>query len=168
LVLVGLSGAGKSTVGRLVARELGVNAHDIDEIIERKQGRSIAEVITTQGEQAFRKLERIETERVLDGPASVVIPGGGWAAQEGNLDSLGDRAVSVYLQTTPHTALTRVGQTSSRPLIDGPDPLLRITALLTARRPFYERCEATVSTEGKSVAEVVNAVTELARRAAVG
>jgi shikimate kinase len=168
LVLVGISGAGKSTVGLCVAQKLGVDAHDIDELIERKEKRPVAEIITTQGEHGFRRLEQLEAERVLVGPPSVVIPGGGWAAYKDNLSSLGRRAISIYMHTTPETALARVGETASRPLLDVPNPLLRIKELLTARLPFYERCDAVVSTEGKTVAEVTDEVIELARRAIVG
>lgn len=167
LVLVGLSGAGKSSVGRLVARTLGVDAHDIDEIIEQSVGRSVAEIITAAGEPEFRRLERLETQRVVAEPPAVVIPGGGWAAQENNLRTVQDCAFSVYLETSPTTALSRIGDTKSRPLLDVTDALSRIEELLALRKPYYESCDAIVSTEGKTLAEVAEEVGELARRAIV-
>lgn len=168
LVLVGLSGAGKSTVGRLVAQSLGVDAYDIDEIIEQSEGSSVADIINTVGEAEFRRLETLETKSVIAGVPAVVMPGGGWAAQKDNLLSIGDRAFSVYLKTAPETALFRVGETASRPLLDVSQPLDRIKELLAKRQPYYESCDAIVSTDGKTVAEVVEDVLELARRAVVG
>ena len=141
LVLVGLPGAGKSTVGRLVARMIDVDCYDIDELIERCEGSSIAEIITGRGELEFRRLEQRETDRVLVGVAAVVVPGGGWAAEEANLENVRDRALTIYLETTAGVAATRVGESGDRPLLDGPDPLARMIDLLSIRRPFYEKCD---------------------------
>jgi shikimate kinase len=165
LVLVGLPGAGKSAVGRLAARLLNVDAHDIDETIERNEGCSVAEIIRNCGEHAFRVLERAETERALACPPAVVMPGGGWAAQQGNLAAVRDRVISVYLKTSPEVALARITDGRGRPLLDGPDVLFRMRALLNARQSFYESCNVTVSTDGKTVHEVATAVAELARGA---
>jgi len=168
LVLVGLPGSGKSTVGRLAAQALGVEAHDIDQTIERREGVSIAEVFETRGEPEFRVLEKIETERALAGDPSVVVPGGGWAAEGDNLNDLRGRALTVYLHTTPVAAGSRLGRSGDRPLLDGPDVESRISDLLALRQPFYERCDVTVFTEGKTAREVADEVVELARRAMVG
>jgi shikimate kinase len=146
---------------------LGVESCDIDEIIEHNEGTSVAEIITQLGEREFRRLERLETQRVLEGPPSVVIPGGGWAAEGNNLHTLRGRAFSIYLETTPETAASRVGGTGDRPLLAGPEPLSRMRDLLTTRRPLYEECDATISTDGKTIHEVADEVVELARRATV-
>lgn len=168
LVLVGLPGAGKSAVGRLVARMMGVESHDIDEAIARNEGAAVAEIITDRGEREFRRLEKHETERALARPAAVVVPGGGWAAAANNLNDVRGRAFTVYLETTAQTAAARVGVSGDRPLLDGPDFSSRMTDLLTIRRPFYERCDATVSTDEKTVQQVARNVVELARGATAG
>ena len=160
VILVGLPGAGKSSVGRLVAEMMGVDLFDIDELIEQREGRSIGEIITDRGEPEFRRLEKLETARVMAMPFAVVAPGGGWAAENDNLGDLPDEALSIYLETTPQVAAARVGGSSHRPLLNGPDPVARMKYLLTMRVSFYERCKATVSTDGKTLREVAEEVVE--------
>ena len=168
VILVGLPGAGKSAVGRIVAQMLDVEFFDIDELIERKEGISVAEIFTDRGEPEFRRLERLETEHALIQPFGVIAPGGGWAAEEDNLDILPDHVLTVYLETSAQTAAARVCKGHDRPLLNGPDTLLRITDLLTSRASFYEKCEATVSTDGRTVREVAEDIVKLARGAVGG
>lgn len=165
LVLVGLPGSGKSSVGLLVAEMLDVRSYDIDELVAANEGCSVADLIKNRGESEFRELERSETNRVLEEPPAVVIPGGGWAAEGNNLSDLTGRALSVYLETSAQTAAARLSGSVDRPLLAGSDPLARMTQLLETRQSFYERCDATVSTEGKAVREVALEVVELARGA---
>jgi shikimate kinase len=162
LVLVGLPGAGKTTVGRLVAHDLGTELHDIDQAIERKLGTTISEVFAAHGEVEFRDQEREETERALDGQPAVIVPGGGWAAQPGNLEVVSTKATTVYLETSPATAHARVAIGDTRPLLSGPDSALQLEALYAARRAYYERCSVTVSTEGKTPTDVAKEVIQLA------
>jgi len=162
LVIVGLPGAGKTTVGRIVARDLGMQLHDIDATIERKFGIPIGEIFATCGEAEFRKQERAETLRVLAGEPAVIVPGGGWAAQPGNMDEVGAEALTVYLKTSPATAHERLAGESVRPLLSGPGSDRVLEDLYAERRAHYERCNATVSTEGKDPVEVASEVLELA------
>jgi shikimate kinase len=168
LVLVGLPGSGKSTVGRLLARIMDARFFDVDEEIERREGMSVAEIISGRGEKEFRRLEKLETDRALAGAPGVVVPGGGWAAEGDNLEMARDRAFTIYLETTAQTAAMRVGTISGRPLLDGADPLSRMIDLLALRRSFYENCHATVTTDGKTAPEVAAEIVKLARRAAAG
>ena len=115
VVLVGLPGAGKSAAGRIVAQMMDVEFFDIDELIARREGSSVAEIIADRGEPEFRRLEKWETECVLAKPVAVVAPGGGWAAEEDNLNNLPDQTLTVYLETTPETAAARVGDIRSEP-----------------------------------------------------
>ena len=168
VVLAGLPGAGKSSVGRLVAQTMNVELLDIDELIERREGSTIAEIIRDRGEPEFRRLEKSQTERAFVEPFAVIAPGGGWAAEADNLDNLPEQALSVYLKTSPQAAAVRVSGSSDRPLLNGPDLLAQLKDLLAIRQSFYEQCEATVSTDGKTVREVAEEVVELARRATGG
>jgi shikimate kinase len=164
VILVGLPGAGKSTVGRLVAAGLRTPFHDVDARIERRLGISIKEIFASQGEAAFRELERQETATLLSGPPAVIVPGGGWAAQEGNLEAVVGRALTVYLATSPATALARLESEDVRPLLARVDREATLESMHAARRPFYERCEATIVTDDRSPSQVADEVIELALR----
>lgn len=168
VVLVGLPGAGKSVVGKLVAKMMDVKFLDIDALLEDREGMSIAEIFTSRGEAEFRRLEKLETESALREQLAVIAPGGGWAAESDNMEHLPDKAFTVYLKTTPQAALARIVGIGNRPLLNAPDPLTRMSDLLTNRAPFYEKCEATVFTDGKTVDEVAGAIVELARGATGG
>jgi len=163
VILVGLPGAGKSTVGRLVATSLGTRVHDLDAMIEERSGISISEIFVSKGEAEFRRLERAETVRALQGPPAIIVPGGGWAAQPGNLESVAGKALTVYLATSPETALARTATTDQRPLLAGGGRAERLESLHDARKSYYERCDATVATDGRTARQVAREVVELAR-----
>ncbi|MGE0439024.1 MAG: shikimate kinase [Vicinamibacterales bacterium] len=190
LILIGLPGAGKSTAGRLLADRLGTHWTDIDPIIERATGLSIAELFALEGEEAFRGRERLAVEQALRLPPHVVTPGGGWAAQPGNLDDAA-AACLVHLAIAPEAAARRLAGDASRPLLQGQPspaadpaaalarhsgalggrdptagPVARLNELAAARLPFYRRAEAEVEVSGKSSEEVADLLLEIARRQA--
>lgn len=166
VVLIGLPGSGKSTVGALLAEGLGVSLVDLDRSIERRAGRTIADLFTLFGERHFRELERREMEAVLAGEPCVVAPGGGWAAQPGNLEGVRSRAYTIYLVVSPEVAARRLGESASaRPLLAG-DPVGALRRLLVEREACYRRAEAVVATDGMDPAEVADRVLRLARSAA--
>src|SRR6266487_1806529 len=98
IVLIGLPGAGKSTVGRMVAERLHAGFVDIDTILIRKEGKPIAMIFAEKGEPAFRDMERKEVEPALSNQPAVVVPGGGWAAQPGALGAGKHRGAFVSLK----------------------------------------------------------------------
>jgi shikimate kinase len=163
LILIGLPGAGKSTVGKLLGSRLGVPFVDLDELIEGEQHATVREIFATRGEQVFRELEREAAQRLIRGPSIVIAPGGGWAAQPGALEEARQRCFIVYLRAMPETAAARVGGTRTRPLLAGADPAERLRELLAAREPFYVTAEVTVSTEDRSADAVADEVAKLAR-----
>lgn len=164
IVLVGLPGAGKTTIGRLVAAALGAPFVDLDKAIERRSGKAISQLFAQDGEAAFRELERAAMEAALSTPPSVIAPGGGWAAQPGNLEVAAGRALTVYLRVAPEVAAGRAAPTAdSRPLLGGGDVAGRIRELFSARRPFYESCEATVAADPDDPGAVAQEVVNLAR-----
>lgn len=144
VVLVGLPGAGKSTVGSLLAGRMGRRFVDLDDRIVERVGASVPDIFRVQGEEAFRVLERDTMAEALAGPPVVVAPGGGWAAQHLALESVRGRAVVVYLQLPPDVAAIRVAGGEGRPLLTGHDPAARVRELYERRRPWYERADVTV------------------------
>ncbi len=136
LVLVGLPGAGKSTVGPLVASELGTAWCDLDRNIETIAGCSVAEIFARDGEVGFRELERQAMAAALAEPAQVIATGGGWAAQPGNLAAAELVSLTIYMSVSPEMAARRLGPAADRPLLAG-DPLPTLEMLLAQREAWY-------------------------------
>ena len=163
VLLVGLPGAGKTTVGSLVAKALSAVFVDLDELIERDQGVTVREIFSSRGEAAFRALERQAAEKVMSGTPAVLAPGGGWAAQPGSIDAAIPRCFIVYLRTEPAVAARRVGQGGGRPLLANTDPADRLRDLLAAREEFYQQAEVSVDTDERTPDQVAQEVVKLAR-----
>jgi len=171
ILLIGLPGSGKTTVGKAVADALQTTLADIDAVITRKEGRPIPIIFAERGEAAFREMEKREVEAVLAGPPCVISPGGGWAAQPGALESVGGRALVVYLKTKPDKATERTarerGPGNRATLIGiGDDPAMRMRELLKQREAFYLKAEAQVETDRRTAAQVTAEVLRLARSVA--
>jgi shikimate kinase len=166
IVLVGLMGSGKSTVGKRLAWELGRPWIDTDAHIVEQEGRSIAEIFAKEGEPYFRKQEAEAIAWALGQPARVISVGGGAFAQEANLQKILRKAFAVYLSATPETLAARVSRKQkSRPLVAGEaDPTQRLRELLTAREPFYAQAHVRVECDALSHEQVVAKI--LAQRSA--
>jgi shikimate kinase len=162
VVLVGLPGSGKSTVGALVAAALGCPLEDLDEAIVVAGGRPIATIFAELGEAAFRDFERQAMTRALARAPGVIVPGGGWAAQPGNLETAAGRALVVHLACSPRTAASRSAGGTERPLLAG-DRLGAMQQLARERAAFYARAEHAVTTDGRDPQQVARAVLRLAR-----
>jgi shikimate kinase len=162
VILVGLPGAGKTTVGRHAASLLSTYFTDIDEVVTLETGRSIAASFSESGEPEFRRLERRAVDRALRRSPHLIAAGAGWIAEPGNLESAaGARALVVYLKVSAAVAAARVGNDRSRPLLLGGDRFERLQALLAAREAWYQKaeCEVDAAGEPEQVAErVVEAV----------
>ena len=162
VVLVGFMGAGKTSVGRSLARRLGWRFVDVDTVVAERSGRGIDEIFRTDGEGAFRLLEAAAATDALREAHVVVATGGGWAAREGALESLPSGCVSVWLGVGAEEAVRRAeGDASVRPLLAVEDPLENASRLLSGRRPFYRRADVRVDTEGRSVDDVTTRILEI-------
>lgn len=164
IVLVGLSGAGKSATGRILADRLGWDFVDPDADVERKAGLDIAAIFRTRGETDFRRMESEAVSAALERERAVLAPGAGWAAQAGALDGLPAGTLTVWLGVTPATAARRLEpESATRPLLAGSDMASRLAAMHAERSPAYARADFTVETDG-STPEAVAA--EIAARLA--
>jgi shikimate kinase/3-dehydroquinate synthase len=154
IVLVGFMGAGKSTVGRLVATSLGCRFVDLDELIERRAGASIPELFATRGEPYFRALERAVASEVLAAPDAVVALGGGAVEDECVRAALGG-ATTIHLDVAFEQAMARVGDGAGRPLLARTDP----RTLYGRRRDAYRRVASlSIMTDGRTAEEVADEV----------
>lgn len=164
LILVGLPGAGKSSVGRAVAEQLKRSFLDLDAEIERREGTTIGEIFGARGEAAFRRIERQLTEELRAVGGYVVVPGAGWASNEGCIELVKPPAIMIYMQVEPARALKRMGaQAQARPLLRHPDPLGELTRLLQSREARYLLADHTVRVDFLREAEVVSHIVALAR-----
>ena len=163
LILVGLPGSGKTTVGQAVAAKLGRSFLDLDQEIERREGRSIGQIFGEKGEAYFRKKERELTEELTFVGNMIVAPGGGWVTDAENVAIVRPPSQLVYLRVTPESALKRLGpMRMMRPLLSRPDPLGELKRLLETRRAAYESADHTVSTELYDLQRVIDKVVALA------
>jgi len=166
LILVGLPGAGKSTVGRLLADRLQTQCVDIDTLIVRRMQMPITQVFGEQGEAKFRAIEAELMARALAEPPAVLVPGGGWAAQPEAMETAKQSAYVIYLRTNAATSTRRATIDSSRPLLTGDDPFEQMRHLLQQREPFYRQAHHEINVEGKSPERVTDELTIVARREA--
>jgi shikimate kinase len=166
-VLVGLMGAGKSSVGRRLAALCGREFVDLDEEIRRVAGRGIGELFAERGEAGFRAREAAATlalaARIRDSRSRLVIAaGGGWMANREARTALPD-AETVWLKVDPVEAARRLaGSDATRPLLDGYDPADRLTKLLAERLPAYGQATYTVDTNGRDAGTVARELAAVA------
>lgn len=132
-------GTGKSAVGRAVAKKLRRKFIELDELIEKKAGKSIPEIFQHDGEIAFRELEIQAIKDIASEKHTVIACGGGVVLNRINIDRLREGAVIVYLTAAPGAILKRTSRDRNvRPLLNVADPVLRVKELLKFRRPYYE------------------------------
>lgn len=140
LVLIGFMGTGKTTVGKLCARELGYTFCDSDAEIVRRAGKPIPDIFAQEGEAAFRQYEREAIADLAAQDGLVIATGGGAVLDPVNAETLRAQGTVVLLTAAPFVVLRRVGDARSRPLLAAADnPRQRILALLRERRPLYEK-----------------------------
>lgn len=165
LALIGFMGTGKSTVGHVAALQLGFDYLDTDRRIESRAGRAVAEIFAHDGEAAFREFERQVVRELEERDRTVIATGGGLGANPEHLASLKSHALVVCLWTTAEVIWERVRHQSHRPLLQVPDPLARIRALLAEREPFYRQADVLVHTGPRQLREVVEHVLREFRQA---
>jgi shikimate kinase len=164
IVLVGLPGAGKSTVGRLSAASLGWDFVDLDAaIVWAAGGRGIAALFAAEGEAGFRMREREATRALVGRRRVVVAPGGGWITNAGCVDLLRPPARIVHLRVGVPAALARLrGSAEVRPLLAGPDPAGTLEELHRRRQAAYATADVELDTEVMDLQAVVDSVVRLA------
>lgn len=162
IFLVGPMGSGKSTIGRQLARALGLEFVDCDQAIEEQTGASIALIFDIEGEAGFRQRERAMIEQLSAREGIVLATGGGAVLDPANRAWLRARGQVVYLACSVAQQFERTRYSRHRPLLQAPDPEARLAALLELRDPLYrEVAHLVVNTDHRSVAAVVK---ELVRR----
>ena len=164
LVLVGLPGAGKSTIGRQLAKELGRPFLDFDVEIERRTGMTVARLFVEQGEPAFRARELAMTRELSAAPPMVLAPGGGWVTIPGVMSLVRPPGRIIHLRISPEGALRRLSRARVvRPLLRSADPATVMRDLWNKRAGLYEQADLELDVEVLDSQQVVKEIIALAR-----
>jgi shikimate kinase len=165
IVVIGFMGAGKTSVGRLVARALGREFVDTDQMIERATRMTIGELFQREGELSFRRREIAAIDRAIAVPGRVIAVGGGAVLSADNRTALKQAGLLVYLRATPETLAARLIGVTDRPLLNTGDRVGRIRDLLVARGPIYETAgDVAIDTDRLNLEQTAVEVLEWYRR----
>jgi len=164
IVMVGLMGAGKTSIGRRLAAHIGLPFVDADDEIEAAAGRSIEDIFEHLGEESFRDGERRVIARLLEGPPIVLATGGGAFMDAETRQRIATHGVSIWLRADIDTLVKRTARRSDRPLLKKGDPREILQKLMTQRYPIYQRADIIVdSVDGpaeQTMQQVLEALAE--------
>ncbi|HMN55770.1 MAG TPA: shikimate kinase [Ottowia sp.] len=159
VVLVGMPGSGKSTVGRSLAHRMQLPFADSDAAIEQRLGCAIRDYFDREGEAAFRDVEQAVIDELTQGPPGVLATGGGAVLRPLNRQHLHERGTVIYLRSSPETLFRRLRHDTKRPLLQVDDPLARLRALYAERDPLYRQCAHFVlDTHGSSMSMLLGRI----------
>ena len=159
LILVGPMGAGKTTIGKALSHLLNLPFVDIDQLVVDKAGAAIPWIFDVEGEEGFRRREKLALEESLLGLPSIIATGGGIVTIEGNRRLLRKLTGVVYLQTSVKQQFERTSKDKNRPLLQTADPMQTLTNLMEVREPFYQEVASfEVSTDANRPKIVVDAI----------
>lgn len=158
IALVGLMGAGKSTVGRRLAEVLGRAFCDSDDEIEKAAGLSVTDIFALHGEQEFRRGEKRVLERLLANPPHILATGGGAYLDAGTRTLMREKAITVWLNADLETLWERVNKRSHRPLLQNPDARGVLTRLLAERTPIYSEADLVIDSMNGPHSVTVNKI----------
>lgn len=172
LVLVGMMGAGKSSIGRKLAQRLGLPFVDADAEIERAAGMSISDIFAKHGEPYFRAGEARVIARLLDGGPQVLATGGGAFMHPQSRDAIRAKGISVWLKADYDVLMRRIKRRSDRPMLKTDDPAETLRRLMQERDPVYAEADVTVISRDVPheiiIAEIISAVTPRLEAIAAG
>ena len=155
IILIGPMGSGKTSTGRMLAKEMGYAFADTDEEVTKRTGVSIAYIFDVEGEEGFRKRECLALKECLNDNNTILSTGGGIVLSKENRDLLQDRGKVVYLQTSIRFQVKRTVSTNNRPLLQNKDPEETLEKLMLTRAPLYEEiADITIMTDNKSLQEM--------------
>lgn len=161
LVLVGLMGAGKTTVGHLLAEKMQYEFLDTDAIIEQEQGVLISAIFAQKGEAFFRQIESDVIKKVSDFSEKIISTGGGACEKDENIKALKKNSILVYLQASPDILFERIKNQNHRPLLQTENPLSKLQELLNKREKNYLQSDIIMTTENKKLEQIVEEIIEV-------
>jgi shikimate kinase len=150
IYLLGFMGAGKTSVGKVLAKKLRLEFRDLDELIEGECGKTISRLFSEDGEDFFRDLESNKLLTISKNSGQIISTGGGVVLRQANWEVMEKGGITVYLKASPDVLWSRIRNDSSRPLLQVEKPFERVNDLLSMRIPFYEKADIIIETENKS------------------
>lgn len=161
IVLIGMMGAGKSSVGRCLQRRTGLARFDIDEMVAMSAGKSIAEIFAQHGEEQFRDAETEALRKITSDRPAIIVTGGGIVTREANVDLLKQLGTIVWLTANEATLFERASRRNDRPLLQKENPRAGFAALLQTRDPLYAaaadlRVDASAMTHDEVAETILN------------
>ena len=161
LVLIGLLGAGKTSIGSKLAAKLDLDFYDMDQLIEVRTGQSVTSFFASQGERKFREMESGILSELIVKEKSVIATGGGAVLSPQNRALLKERAFCICLDVDVDTLYQRLKNDDTRPLLQGTDLKHRLQELKTQREAYYQECaHLIIHTQEKSMAQIIDEVVE--------
>ncbi len=162
IIIVGFMGTGKTTIATKLAHRLKMNYLSTDDLIEKKEKRTINEIFTKDGEESFRDIES-EVVREVSGMENVVIDAGGGAVlREENMANFKSNGIVICLTADEEVVMERTKKYKHRPLLNVEDPKLRIRTLLAKRAPYYAKADHCIDTGKLTIRQAVDKILEIA------
>ncbi len=158
IFLVGFMGAGKSTVGTILAKKLGYSYCDADKFIESRAGTTITQIFADHGEQRFRDLESESIEYLSTQQGQVIATGGGVIQRDRNWEAMKSGGITIYLRAPIEVIWERIKDSKDRPLLQVDNPLETASDLLNKRTPLYEKADLIVDTSDLTLEEVADEI----------
>ena len=159
IVLIGMMGAGKSSIGRCLERRTGLRRFDTDESISRQFGKSIPEIFSESGEPQFRQAEAETLSKLSPTHPLIIVTGGGIVLREENIQHLKRLGIVIWLDADEKTLFERASRRGNRPLLKTADPRSSLANILTERRPLYARAaDVRIDTTNRGHDEVADLI----------
>ena len=156
--LIGMMGSGKTTIGKLLAKELSYSFVDTDALIVKNENRSINDIFANSGESYFRNIESNILKDALNNQNQIISTGGGIIKSDNNIKLLKDKSIVIYLEADEETLFNRLKEDTTRPLLNVSDIKEKIKVLLSERQEKYKQAHYTITTENKEPNEITKEI----------
>lgn len=158
ITIIGMMGSGKTTLGKLLEKNLEIESIDIDSVIEEKAGKSISEIFSKYGEEYFRKLEKETIENTFKSENKIISTGGGAFENKETRDLLLNNSTVIYLKSSPEVIFERIKNNTQRPLLKNNMTVEKIEEILNSRQKNYELAHHTIITDSKNPDEIIEEI----------
>lgn len=158
IVLIGMMGSGKTTIGKLLGEKLTLRSIDIDVIIEQNEKRTVSEIFQNEGEKYFRNIERETIKKNFTNKDLIISLGGGAFEDQLTQELLLKNSIVIYLKTSPNVILERIKNNTNRPLLKNQMTVEKIQSIILQRQKNYELANITILTDNKNTDKIVEEI----------